>query len=91
MKVTFCLWLVKKQGVEPSASTDLPCGSFLWYMRPSPITLTLFLLGGAAVLAGLTFKLNHLLGAEPLFNAGAFAFVAGLLSAIKDVWSRRGE
>ena len=55
-------------------------------MRLSRITLTLLLLGGASLLAGVAFKLNHLMGAETVFNVGALAFVAGLLSAVRDVW-----
>lgn len=57
-------------------------------MNLSRLTLTLLFLGGAALLAGLTFKLNHLMGAEALFNVGALALVLGLLSAVKDVWKR---
>jgi membrane protein implicated in regulation of membrane protease activity len=57
-------------------------------MHLSKLTLTLLFLGGAALLAGLTFKLNHLLGAETLFNIGSFALVFGLLSAVGDVWRR---
>ncbi|MDG1674200.1 MAG: hypothetical protein P8H88_02020 [Flavobacteriales bacterium] len=57
-------------------------------MHTSRLTLTLLLLGGASLLAGLTFKLNHLMGAETLFNAGALVLVAGMLSALWDVWKR---
>jgi len=42
-------------------------------MHLSRLTLTLLLLGGGAMLVGVTFKLNHLMGAETLFNAGASA------------------
>jgi hypothetical protein len=39
----------------------------------------LTLLGLAMVVAGVTFKLNHLIGAEQLFNAGAVVLVIGLV------------
>lgn len=49
-------------------------------MRPSKPTLTLMILGLVGVLLGTAFKLNHLMGAERLFNAGILALVIGLLS-----------
>lgn len=49
-------------------------------MRPSKPTLTLMILGLVGVLMGTAFKLNHLMGAERLFNAGMLALVIGLLS-----------
>ena len=49
-------------------------------MRPSKPTLTLMILGLVGVLLGTAFKLNHLMGAERLFNAGMLALVIGLLS-----------
>ena len=39
----------------------------------------LSLVGSALVVTGITFKLNHLMGAEPVFNAGAVVLVLGLL------------
>ena len=48
-------------------------------MTPSKSSLTLLILGLAGALTGLAFKLNHLMGAETLFNAGIVALVAGLL------------
>ena len=51
----------------------------LWGMTPSKSSLTLLILGLAGALTGVTFKLNHLMGAETLFNAGTVALVAGLL------------
>ena len=39
----------------------------------------LSLVGLALVFTGITFKLNHLMGAEPVFNAGAVVLVLGLL------------
>ena len=49
-------------------------------MRPSKPKLTLMILGLVGVLLGTAFKLNHLMGAERLFNAGMLALVIGLLS-----------
>ena len=40
----------------------------------------LTLIGLALVVAGIAFKLNHLMGAEQVFNAGAVVLVAGLVS-----------
>ncbi|MGA0435873.1 MAG: hypothetical protein ACO3MV_09400 [Flavobacteriales bacterium] len=37
------------------------------------------LIGLALVVAGVAFKLNQLMGAEMLFNAGAILLVLGLL------------
>lgn len=48
-------------------------------MTPSKSSLTLLILGLASALTGVTFKLNHLMGAETLFNAGIVALVSGLL------------
>ena len=48
-------------------------------MRPSKSALTLMILGLVGLLLGTAFKLNHLMGAEPLFNAGVLALVVGLL------------
>ena len=39
----------------------------------------LSLVGLALVVTGVTFKLNHLMGAEAVFNAGAVVLVLGLL------------
>ena len=39
----------------------------------------LTLLGLALVGVGVTFKLNHLMGAEEVFNAGAVVLVIGLV------------
>ncbi|MEC8401411.1 MAG: hypothetical protein VXZ16_02290 [Bacteroidota bacterium] len=58
-------------------------------MHLSRLTLTLLLLGLSGILVGWTFKLNHLMGAEQVFNAGTLALVAGLLLAIRDIWKRR--
>jgi len=48
-------------------------------LRPSKPSLTLILLGCVGLLMGVAFKLNHLMGAEPLYNAGTAALVVGLL------------
>ena len=58
-------------------------------MHLSKLTLTLLLLGFCGILVGFTFKINHLMGAEQVFNAGVFATVVGLLLAIRDVWKQR--
>lgn len=58
-------------------------------MHLSKLTLTLLLLGLSGILVGWTFKLNHLMGAEQVFNAGTLTLVAGLLLAIRDIWKRR--
>ena len=55
-------------------------------MRISRPTSTLLLLGVAGILTGVVFKLNHLMGAETVFNIGSVMLVVGLLSAIRDVW-----
>ena len=59
-------------------------------MRNSKPTSTLLLLGVAGILAGIAFKLNHLMGAETVFNLGALVLVVGLLSTIRDVWKNDG-
>lgn len=38
------------------------------------------IIGIVGLLLGAAFKLNHLMGAERLFNAGVLALVIGLLS-----------
>lgn len=55
-------------------------------MHLSKITITSLLLGLSGLLVGIVFKLNHLMGSEQLFNAGAFTAVVGLLLAVRDVW-----
>lgn len=57
----------------------------------SKLTCILLLLGVAGVLTGVAFKLNHLMGAETVFNIGAGAVVFGLLSAIRDVWKNNAR
>ena len=56
------------------------CRVFLVYlgMRPTPITLAILLLGLAGILLGVTFKLNHFMGAHTLFNAGAVVTIVGV-------------
>ena len=69
-------------------------GAFFWYeffvavcdvfvvylgMRPTPRTLAILLLGLAGVLLGITFKLNHLMGAHTLFNVGVVVTVVGVV------------
>ena len=48
-------------------------------MRPAPRALAVLLLGLAGILLGVTFKLNHLMGAHTLFNAGAVVTVVGVV------------
>ena len=60
-------------------------------MKPST-TSDIILLGGLALaLLGVTFKLNHLMGAEPVFNAGALGVVLGLLLWVRDLFRNRKE
>ena len=48
-------------------------------MQPTPRTLAILLLGLAGILLGVTFKLNHLMGAHTLLNAGVVVTVVGIL------------
>ena len=50
-------------------------------MRPTPAreTLAILLLGLAGILLGVTFKLNHLMGAHTLFNVGVVVTVVGVV------------
>ena len=60
-------------------------------MKPST-TSAIILLGGLALaLLGVTFKLNQLMGAEPVFNAGALGVVLGLLLWVRDLFRNRKE
>lgn len=47
-------------------------------MKPTKLTMFFILLGLIGVLAGMGFKLNHLMGAEELFNAGLVVLIVGL-------------
>lgn len=47
-------------------------------MKPNKLTLIFILLGLMGLLAGMGFKLNHLMGAEELFNAGLVVLMVGL-------------
>lgn len=47
-------------------------------MRPTSRTLATLLLGLAGILLGITFKLNHLMGAHTLFNVGVGLTVLGV-------------
>ena len=62
-------------------SLGLVCGLFVVSlgMRPTPRTLAILLLGLAGVLLGVTFKLNHLMGAHTLFNVGVVMTVVGVV------------
>jgi len=68
-------------------ATDEPAAC-LECMKPSKQTLTLLLLGLFGVLLGLGFKLNHLQGAEEVFNAGLVALLVGVALWVRDVWRR---
>lgn len=48
-------------------------------MRPTPRILAILLSGLAGILLGVTFKLNHLMGAHTLFNTGAIVTVFGAI------------
>ena len=48
-------------------------------MRPTPRILAGILLGLAGILLGVTFKLNHLMGAHTLFNAGVVVTIVGVV------------
>ena len=48
-------------------------------MKPTPRILAILLLGLAGVLLGITFKLNHLMGAHTLFNVGVVVTVVGVV------------
>lgn len=48
-------------------------------MKPTPRILAILLSGLAGILLGVTFKLNHLMGAHTLFNTGAIVLVIHLL------------
>ena len=57
------------------------CRVFVVYlgMKPTPRILAILLLGLAGVLLGVTFKLNHLMGAHTLFNVGVVVSVVGVV------------
>lgn len=48
-------------------------------MKTKQLPQVTVLIGLALVVAGVAFKLNHLMGAEMLFNAGAILLVLGLM------------
>ena len=60
-------------------------------MKPSTTTAIILLGGLVLALLGVTFKLNHLMGAEPVFNAGALGVVLGLLLWVRDLFRKRRE
>jgi Flp pilus assembly protein protease CpaA len=66
----------------------LAISGVFWHLQPTlhpcfmaslRIPRILSLVGLALVVTGITFKLNHLMGAETVFNAGAVVLVLGLL------------
>lgn len=58
---------------------DLQLTLHPYFMASLRIPRILSLVGLALVITGITFKLNHLMGAETVFNAGAVVLVLGLL------------
>ena len=60
----------------------------LYHMRLSKISMTLWLLGAAFMLLGVVFKLLHLSGAAKLLLLGVLVTICGLLSAVRDVWTK---
>tara|TARA_B110000003_G_scaffold151696_1_gene152472 strand:+ start:118 stop:306 length:189 start_codon:yes stop_codon:yes gene_type:complete len=61
-------------------------------MQPNTTSAIILLGGLALILVGVTFKLNHLMGADPIFNAGALGLVLGLLLWMRDLFrKRRGQ
>lgn len=48
-------------------------------MRRKKSALRLIIIGLIGMVVGVTFKLNHFMGAERIFNVGAFALVVGLI------------
>ena len=59
-------------------------------MQPNTTSAIILLGGLALILVGVTFKLNHLMGADPIFNAGALGLVLGLLLWMRDLFRKRG-
>ena len=51
-------------------------------MKPSKSSIIVILLGLIFTIIGFTFKLNHLIGAETLFNIGSTLNVIGLAMMI---------
>ena len=60
-------------------------------MRPTPRTLAILLLGLAGILLGVTFKLNHLMGAHTLFNVGVVLTVVGVVLVGDSTCARAGR
>ena len=60
-------------------------------MRPTPRTLAILLLGLAGILLGVTFKLNHLMGAHTLFNVGVVLTTLGVGLWVIQLIRGRGE
>lgn len=59
-------------------------------MKPSTASAIILLGGLALALLGVTFKLNHLMGAELIFNAGSLGLVLGLLLWVRDLFRNKG-
>ena len=63
----------------PFSAYPPPVTSIPRFMASLRIPRILSLVGLALVVTGTTFKLNQLMGAETVFNAGAVVLVLGLL------------
>lgn len=47
--------------------------------RPSRIASALMIFGLSGLLLGMLFKMNHYMGAEPVFNGGTSLLIVGLV------------
>jgi len=54
-------------------------------MKPSKPSIIVILIGLIFTIVGFTFKLNHLMGAETIFNIGSGLNVAGLAMMIYSI------
>ena len=58
-------------------------------MKPSTASAIILFGGLVLALLAVTFKLNHLMGAEPVFNAGALGLVLELLLWMRGFFRKR--
>ena len=59
-------------------------------MKPSRFALILMLIGMVLLLIGVSFKLNHLMGAETVFNGGVVSVVMGVFLWIIGIIRTKG-